>query len=121
VRWVDPSWSRRWSADASASASAGAWVAAKLGHTESSVLAAALAQSLHACAATTGEPVDITVAVADQRIRITARTPQPVPPQALKNWRQHADRLSIRHEHPVPTVLWAELDQPENTTTEAQP
>ena len=107
---MDPSWSRRW--PAGASEPAGAWVAVKLGDTGSGFLAAALAQALHTCAAATGEPVDLTVALADRRIRITARVPRKIPSDALTVWRQQAGRLADRHEQPDPTALWAELDLP---------
>lgn len=104
-----PSWTRRW--PPGTSEQAGGWVAQKLAGTGVAFQAAAVAQIAFICSPVgADEAVTLTVSVAEERVRITAR-PGVAEGSAATVWDQQAERLADRH-GPAddPAGLWAELD-----------
>lgn len=107
-----PSWTRAW--PPGSSQRIGAWTVSKLSETPLSFQAAAVAQQLYACTSGSDQVVTFTIAVVEQCIRITARSPHPLAPVAAQVWEQQARRLADRHgDGSVPDEgVWAELDLP---------
>lgn len=105
---MDPSWATVWPEHEEAKAVA--WVAGKLADTELSHLAhlaAVLAEPMCTAAA---QPVHLTLALADSRVRLTARTVQPISQTAAAAWQEQAAHLAHRCGTEGVFELWAELD-----------
>jgi hypothetical protein len=109
---MDPSWTREW--PPGRSEDAGEWVARRLAGTLATARryeAAAVAQALYVCTIQPETPVRLTIAISDQRLRITSRPAHPISDPAARAWDEQAGRLADRHGKPGDTTgLWAEFD-----------
>jgi hypothetical protein len=102
---MDPSWATTWRRNEETRAAA--WVASKLSDTGISHTAAVLAQQV--CAAA-GQHLQLTLALADTRVRLTARTEQPIDQAAIALWQEQVAGLADRFAAVGTRELWAELD-----------
>jgi hypothetical protein len=106
---MDPSWALTWPPHREEEA--GRWAASKLADARvDHHLVAVLAQGL--CRAAAGQQVHLTLATADTRVRLTARTDGPIPERTVRSWQERTRAHAHRHGADGPRELWAELDCP---------